>query len=219
MEIEKYIDHTLLIPNSTSKDIKKLCEEAIQYKFKAVCVPPFHIHTAASVLDDTLVRVATVVGFPMGYSAIPAKVEEVKRAVNEGVDEIDMVANLAAVKDAKWSHVHNDIDSVTRAAHLKGKTIKVILEMGFLTNDELRKLCDICVRLGVDYVKTSTGMHGHPATLEQIKLLKSIVGNQTKIKAAGGIKSRSAIEQMIAAGASRIGTSSAVSILNATLTK
>jgi len=219
MEIEKYIDHTLLIPNSTSKDIKKLCEEAIQYKFKAVCVPPFHIHTAALALEDVPINVATVVGFPMGYSAIPAKVEEVKRAVNEGVDEIDMVANLAAVKDGKWSHVHNDIDSVTRAAHLKGKTIKVILEMGFLTNDEIRRLCELCVRLGVDYVKTSTGMHGHPATVEQVKQLKAIVGNQTKIKAAGGIKSKTAIEEMIRAGASRIGTSSAVNILNATVTK
>lgn len=213
MELAAYIEHTLLTPGVTSAQIKQLCQEALKYKFKGVCVPPYHVPTAAALLADSLVRVVTVVGFPMGYTSIPAKVEEVKRAIDEGIHEIDMVANLSAIKDGKWSHVQNDIDSVTLATHLKGKTIKVIIEAALLTPGELQQVCEICAKVGVDYVKTSTGFNGGGATPELVRQIKNHLAGRCKIKASGGIRTREQAEQLVQAGATRLGTSSSLILI------
>jgi deoxyribose-phosphate aldolase len=179
MNLNTAIEHTLLKPDTTTQQVKEICQEAIQYGFGAVCIPPFFVKTATQQLEDTSIKVVTVVGFPMGYSAIPTKVEATKRAVDEGADEVDMVVNIAAIKDGNWSHVRNDIDSVTTAVHLKGKAIKVILETGLLSVAEIKQLCDICQAIGVNYIKTSTGINAGGATIEMVKLLKE---NVTGIK-------------------------------------
>lgn len=215
MDLASYIEHTLLHPDCTTAQIKQLCQEAIQYQFKGVCVPPFHVATAANLLSGTDVQVVTAVGFPMGYSAIPAKVEEVKKAIDEGVQEIDMVANICAIKDGKWAHVYNDIDGVTRATHLKGKVMKVIVEATLLTPAELQQICEICVKLGINYVKTSTGMQGG-ATPEMVRQIKKWVDGKAKIKASGGIRTREQAEALVQAGATRIGTSAGVTIVGGT---
>jgi len=206
------IEHTLLKPDTTTEQIKELCQEAIQHNFVAVCVPPFFVRIAASELEKHPTKIVTVVGFPMGYNAIPAKVEETKRAIDEGADEVDMVVNIAAVKDANWNHVRNDIDSVSTAAHLKGKAVKVILETGLLSGKEIKQLCQICEELEVNFVKTSTGINAGGATPEMVAFLKENV-NKTKIKASGGIRTQAIAIQLLKAGASRIGTSAGIKII------
>ncbi len=212
MKLNSYIEHTLLKPDTTTAQIKELCAEAVQYDFAGVCVPPYFVRTAAAALENKAVKVVTVVGFPMGYSAIPTKVEEAKRAFDDGADEIDMVVNVAAVKDGAWAHVRNDIDSVTTAARLKGKVIKVIFETGLLKTGEIVKLCNICKDVGVDFVKTSTGVNAGGATVDIVEFLKQNAGG-LKIKASGGVRDASTAIAMIEAGAVRVGTSSGIKIV------
>ena len=216
--INQFLEYTLLKPDTSAKDIRKLCEEAILYQVKGICIPPYHLSLAREIIpQESGIQLVSVVGFPMGYSGIPAKVEEAKRAVDDGADELDMVVNISAIKDKRWGHVHNDIDAVTRATHLKGKILKVIFEIGLLKPEEVKRLVDVCAECGVDYLKTSTGMHNQgPATVEQIKQLRQAAGNSPlKIKASGGIRDREHAEQLIRAGASRIGTSAAIEIIGA----
>ena len=213
-EIASRIDHTLLKPDATHDEIVQLCEEAATNKFAAVCVPPYFVKAAAQLLEDKMTKVATVVGFPMGYSATPAKVEEVKRAMDEGADEIDVVVNICAVREGNWSFVRNDIDSMTRAAHLRGKAIKVILEVGLLKEGELKKLCDICNAVDVNFVKTSTGVNGSPATPEMIKTLRSLLNDTVKIKASAGIRTFEHAKALVEAGAHRLGTSAGLDIID-----
>ena len=208
MDINTYIEHTILKPDVTSTQIEELCQEAIKYEFAGVCIPPFFVKKAASILQDSTPKVVTVVGYPMGYDASPSKVEAAKRAIDDGADEIDMVVNIAAIKDENWSYVRNDIDSVTTAVHIKGKIIKVILETALLSGSEIKKACEICTDIGVNYVKTSTGMNGG-ATPEMVEYLKENI-NGIKIKASGGIRDKSAALQLIEAGTTRIGTSAGV---------
>ena len=214
MQLSQLIDHTNLRPDSTSEDIKTLCLEAIEHQFKAVCVPPFHVRDAVRWTENNPILVSTVIGFPMGYSATPAKVEEIKRAIDEGAQELDVVINLSAVKSNQWNHVANDIDSVTRAAHLKGKAIKLILETGLLTETELGKACQICQNSEVDFVKTSTGFHGRGADIETVKLLRSLLPPSIKIKASGGIRSNADALELIKAGADRLGPSAGIRIIS-----
>jgi deoxyribose-phosphate aldolase len=213
MELNKYIEHTVLTSNCSSTQISKLCEEAKQHQFKAVCVPPFYIKYAKQLLDNSIIRLVSVVGFPMGYATIASKVEEVKRAVDEGVDELDMVANICAIKDNKWAYVQNDIDGVIRAAHLHGKTIKVIVEAHLLTNEELKKICEMCCNLGANYIKTSTGFNSAATTTDQVRFIKACLTNDTQIKASGGIKTKEQAIQFINAGATRIGTSAGLQLV------
>lgn len=213
MELNEYIEHTLLKPNTTTADIKQLCQEALDHNFSAVCVPPFFVKLAANLLDDTPIRVATVVGYPMGYHAIPVKVEEAKRAIDEGADEIEIMINVAAIKDGSWAHVKNDIDSVTTAARLRGKRSKVILEMSLLSKDELKQLCDICTELQVEYVKNATGMNGGGVTMEKVALLKSY-SEQFKIIAVGGIHDKEFALQLVERGVFRLGTSSGIELVH-----
>ncbi len=214
MNLASYIDHTILKPDCSTQDIKKLCAEALQYGFAAVCVPPFHLGTAANALEGKAVKVATVVGFPMGYTTTPAKVEEIKRSIDEGADELDVVINICAVKDGNWNFVKNDIDSMCTAVHMKGKQIKLILETGLLTEAEITKLCTIAIETDADFVKTSTGFNGQGATLEAVRLMKSLVGDKVRIKASAGIRTRWDAERFIEAGANRIGSSSGIAIVS-----
>lgn len=214
MELANYIEHTLLTSVCTSKQVTQLCEEAIQYNFKGVCISPFYVRHAKNILDNSEVKIITVIGFPMGYSTIPAKIEEIKRAVDEGIDELDIVANISAIKDNKWSHVQNDLDSAVRATHLHGKTAKIIIEVGALNKDEIAKIAAICTEIGADYIKTSTGFNTQPCTVADIQAIKNACTSPIKIKAAGGIRTREQAIQLIEAGASRIGTSAGIQIVN-----
>jgi len=207
------IDHTILRMDCQVEDVKNLCEEAIQFKFAAVCIPPYFVKEAARHLEYSRVKVATVIGFPYGYSTTSSKVEEVKRAINDGVDEVDVVINVCALKEGSWNYVKNDIESVTLAAHLKGKVIKVILETGLLSKEEILKLCTICSDLEVNYVKTSTGVNGQGATKEIIELLRANLPPKIKIKASGGIRNTEQAQTLVDAGATRLGTSAGKSIV------
>lgn len=213
MEIRTYIDHTLLKPDCSKTQIQQLCAEAVQQQFKAVCVPPYFVRDALHWLEGTPVRLATVIGFPFGYSTTPAKVEEMKRAIDEGAQEFDVVINICAVKDANWAYVRNDIDSITRAAHLRGCIVKVILETALLTEAEIVRLCKICAEVESDFVKTSSGFHGDTASPQTIKLLRSLLPSSIRIKASGGIRTAQQAQDLIKAGADRIGTSAGLSLL------
>lgn len=210
MNLPSIIDHTVLKADCSLEDVRKCCAEAVQFQFAAVCVPPFYAKNAADWLADTEVKVATVIGFPMGYSATAAKVEEIKRALEDGASEIDAVINLCAVKSGQWSYVRNDIDSMVMATHLRGKTVKIILETGLLTDTELRNLCDICTEVKPDFVKTSTGFNGDGATIEIVQQLHLLLPNSVRIKASGGIRTKEDALRLIGAGATRIGSSSSV---------
>jgi len=212
MDIASKIDHTYLKPSTTKKEVIKLCEEAKEYGFAAVCIPPYFVSTAKYHLEDSDVKVATVVGFPMGYSAIPTKVAEINRALDEGVDELDIVVNVSAVKNGDWAHIKNEVSSVTRAAQLKGKIAKIILETGLLNKEEIKKLCKICSDSECDFVKTSTGFNTEGPDVRMIHYLRTNLADAVKIKASGGIRTKADAQKFIKAGADRIGTSSAVKI-------
>lgn len=212
MDLAQLIDHTVLLPDCSSEDIEALCEEAHKHRFAAVCVPPYFVRDVVRKLEDSPVRVATVIGFPMGYACTPAKVEEVKRAIEEGVDEVDVVINICAVKNAHWAYVKNDIESMTMATHARGKVIKVIFEVGLLEEEEINQLCEICNQLGVNFVKTSTGLNGG-ATVEAVSILREQLNDNIKIKASGGIRNRESAEALIEAGAARLGTSAGTEII------
>lgn len=213
MNIATFIDHTILRPDCTAADIKQICTEAIEHRFCTVCVPPYYVREAVKLLENTPVKVATVIGFPMGYTPTPAKVEAIKRAIDDGADELDVVLNICAVKNQHWNFVRNDIDSMTTAVHLKGKVIKVIIETGLLTEAEIRKVCELCLDIQPDFVKTSTGYNGEGASLYAVRLLRDLLGDKIRIKASGGIRDRETALQMIEAGAKRIGASSSLKIV------
>ncbi len=213
MSIAGYFDHTLLKPDITIEDVRRLCAEAVEHKFAGVCVPPYYVSDAFQALGGASVKLATVVGFPLGYSATVAKVEEIKRAIDEGAVELDVVVNIAAVKSGKWDFVQNDIDRMATACHIKGKQIKVIIEAGLLTADEIQRICEICNELEPDFVKTSTGFNGPGANPEMIRNLRSLLKVGIKIKASGGIRTAEAARELIEAGADRLGSSSGVAIV------
>ena len=212
MNVASYIDYTILKPDCTIDDIKEVCKEAMEHEVKAVCIPPFYIRDAARLLKDSPTKVVTVIGFPMGYSATPAKVEEIKRAVNDEIDEVEVVVNINAVKKGDWAHVKNDIDSTTLAAHSKGKIIKLIFETSLLTQEEIKQLCEIVEEKGVDYVRISTGMQEENESLEMIQFLRQHLSAKIKIKASVTTGSVEDIRKMIEAGADRIGCSSVIAI-------
>lgn len=215
MDISKYIDHTLLKPDSTEAQIIQLCQEAIQYKFRSVCIPPYYIKTAVNQLEKyNNIKVSTVIGFPLGYSSTPSKIEEIKRAIDEGIDELDVMVNLSALSNNNLSYLRNDIDSMTRAAHLRGKQIKIIIEQTLLTPSQIELLCGICVTSEVDYVKTSTGFQSPAVTPKDVAYLRNLLPPNIKVKASGGIKTYAQAVEFIQLGADCFGTSFAVQIVN-----
>ena len=211
--ISLMIDHTLLKPDATKEMIKKLCLEAIEYKFGAVCVNPYYVRYCKGLLIDTDVKVATVIGFALGANTKEIKAMETKDAIENGADEIDMVINIGALKSNAYSVVEEDIKSVVNAANNKA-LVKVIIETCLLTDEEKKTACRLALEAGADYVKTSTGFSTGGAKVEDIKLMKSVVGDKLGIKASGGIKDLKTATELIEAGATRLGTSSGIKILN-----
>ena len=217
MNIAKYIDHTLLKPTTTLLEIENLSKEALEYGFAAVCVPPLFVKKAKELTNNSAIKVATVIGFPLGYSAIEAKVAEIVLAMVDGADELDMVINISAIKNSDWNFIANEINTIIPIIKNRDKVIKVIIESGVLTDDEIIKCCDIYGAAGVDYVKTSTGYAEKGATLHAVKLIRTHIADQVKIKASGGIKSFEFAKQLIDAGADRLGCSSSVQIVKESL--
>ncbi|MCM3005975.1 deoxyribose-phosphate aldolase [Priestia koreensis] len=208
------IDHTLLKADATKEQVVKLSEEAKQYSFASVCVNPTWVKTAADILKDAPeVKVCTVIGFPLGASTSAVKAFETTNAIENGATEVDMVINIGALKDKEYDVVENDIKAVVEAA--KGKALtKVIIETCLLTDEEKEIVCQLSVKAGADFVKTSTGFSTGGATVEDIALMRKTVGPDIGVKASGGVRSLEDAENMIKAGATRIGASSGVAIVN-----
>ncbi|MEH7014471.1 deoxyribose-phosphate aldolase [Neobacillus niacini] len=212
MNLAKLIDHTLLSPDTKEKDIINLCQEAKQYGFASAVVNPTWVSLSAELLRDSDVNVCTVIGFPLGANTPETKAFETKNAIENGAVEVDTVINIGALKDKNDALVEEDIRSVVEAA--KGKAlVKVIIEACLLTNEEKVRACELSVKAGADYVKTSTGFSLHGATVEDVAIMRKAVGPNVGVKASGGVKNIEDMKAMVDAGATRIGTSSAIKIL------
>lgn len=213
-DIASYIDHTLLKPGTTGPEIDRLCEEARRYNFAAVCVNPVWVRRAREHLRDSKVGIASVVGFPLGANATEIKVMESRRALREGAREIDMVINVGLLKEGDYDAVRQDISRVVDACREVGATCKVIIEAGLLTDEEKVHACRLAKEAKADYVKTSTGFGAGGATVYDVALMRETVGPTMGVKASGGIKNADDAEQMIAAGATRIGASAGITIVS-----
>jgi len=207
----KFIDHTLLRADATDAEIAQLCEEAVEWGFAAVCIPPCHVAQAYRLLYGSEAAVCTVVGFPLGNQTTETKVFEARQAIELGADEIDMVIHLGAARSADFENVLDDIHRVVSVA--KTAAVKVIIECCLFDDDVKRKLAEIVAVSGADYVKTSTGFSASGATVEDVRLLSRIAPARLKVKAAGGIRDWSICQAMLVAGAARIGTSAGVAIM------
>ncbi len=215
IKIASYIDHTLLKPTATHIDISKICNESLVYGFAAVCVPPPLVKVARLLLrgEDPVVKVATVIGFPFGYSTVKAKLVEVEQAITDGADELDIVINLVTLKEGDWAQLEEEMSVLTERAHAGEKIVKVIIETGILTDEEIIQCCSIYSRVGVDFLKTSTGYAEKGATIAAVRLMREHLPPQVKIKASGGIRDYATAVAMIAAGADRLGCSASVEIV------
>lgn len=211
--IAAMIDHTLLKPEATRQQIESLCQEAIEYKFASVCVNPTWVSTAKELLQGSDVMVCTVIGFPLGATTSETKAFETKNAIDHGADEVDMVINIGALKDHNDKLVEKDIRAVVEAAKGKAHT-KVIIETSLLNKEEKIRACELSVKAGADFVKTSTGFSTGGATAEDIALMRQTVGPDLGVKASGGVRSTEDVQKMIEAGATRIGASSSIAIVN-----
>lgn len=211
-ELCKYIDHTLLKPEAGRDAIVKLCNEAKQYGFYAVCVNSMYVNLCSEQLKGTDVKVASVIGFPLGAMSTQAKAAETIDAACSGADEIDMVIAIGALKDGDYDYVRDDIAAVVQAARDNDAIVKVILETGLLTDEEIVKACRLAEEAGAAFVKTSTGFGHGGATVHHVELMKQTVGNRLQVKASGGIRDKETALAMIAAGADRIGASAGIAI-------
>lgn len=211
MEVNKYIDHTILKPETTKAQILTLCEEAKQFNFASVCVNPTWVATCANELKGTDVKVCTVIGFPLGATFKEVKAYETKLAIENGASEIDMVINVGAAKDQNWELVYEDIKAVVEAAN--GVLVKVIIETCLLTDEEKVKACEMAVKAGAHFVKTSTGFSTGGATAADVALMRQTVGESVGVKASGGVRTAEDMKVMVEAGANRIGTSGGVSLV------
>ena len=212
MELNKYIDHTNLKTTATLKDIEKLCDEAIKYHFESVCIYPYYVKLAKKLLEETNIGITTVIGFPNGMHTKETKAYEAIEAVNNGATEIDMVINMGAVKNKDFDYIKEEIEEIRDS--IDGKVLKVIIETCYLTKEEIVKLTKICNETFVNFIKTSTGFGDCGATIEDVELINENKSKLLEIKASGGIRDINTMEAMIKAGATRIGTSSGVAIMN-----
>lgn len=211
MNLAKYIDHTILKPNASKTEVTKICKEAIEYDFASVCVNQYHTSLVHQLLKDSSVKTCTVVGFPLGAVSKEVKAFETTQAINDGADEIDMVINIGALKDNDDEVVYQDIKAVVDAAG--DKLVKVIIETCLLTDDEKIRACQLSVKAGADFVKTSTGFSSGGATIADVKLMKQTVKDQALVKASGGVRDYETAMAVIEAGADRIGASSGIAIV------
>jgi deoxyribose-phosphate aldolase len=212
MDIARYIEHTNLSPTLTIQDIDKLVDEARQHNFLGVCVPPFWVRRAFREIGESKITLVTVAGFPLGYNMTETKLDEIKRAIDNGADEVDLVWNISSFKTGiPWTKI--ELAKSSKLAHDYHKLLKVIIETAYLSTDEIVEACKMCADAGVDIVKTSTGFAPTGAQVEHIKLMRSVLPPEVGIKASGGIKTREQAIAMIEAGADRLGTSSGIKIV------
>ena len=211
MGLNKYIDHTILKATASSANVQKLCAEAIEHEFYSVCVNGCYVADAKHLLQGTDVKVAAVVGFPLGAMTTAAKVFEAKEAVENGASEIDMVINIAKLKDGEFEFVENEIRQIKEA--IGDSVLKVIIETCYLTDEEKVKACELSLVAKADFVKTSTGFGTGGATYEDVKLMKSVVGDNAKVKASGGVRDKETAQKYVDLGAERLGTSSGIEIV------
>ena len=211
MGLNKYIDHTILKATASGTDVQKLCEEAIEHEFYSVCVNGCYVADAKHLLQGTDVKIAAVVGFPLGAMTTAAKVFEAKEAVENGASEIDMVINVAKLKDGEFEFVENEIRQIKEA--IGDNVLKVIIETCYLTDEEKVKACELSLVANADFVKTSTGFGTGGATYEDVKLMKSVVGDNAKVKASGGVRDKETAQKYVELGAERLGTSSGIDIV------
>lgn len=216
MNINTYIDHTLLKADATSEEIEKLCDEAKLYQFKAVCINPSFVKLTKERLQGSQVKVCTVVGFPLGATSSETKAFETRQALEEGADEIDMVINISALKEKKDDYVLNEIKKLSELCHAENKILKVIFETCLLTDEEIIRACELSKMAHADFIKTSTGFSREGATVHAVKLMKTSVGDAVKIKASGGIRDLETAKLYLELGAQRLGTSSGVAIVQGT---
>lgn len=214
-DIASYIDHTLLRPDATASQVLQVCDEARSYGFAAVCVPPCYVQQAKERLGvGTLVKIATVIGFPLGYQHPKVKFLETHQAIEDGANEIDVVMNVSFFKSGKYKEVENELSDLAKFCHMRDAELKVIIETALLTEEEIIKACSICTSAGADYVKTSTGFAAKGATVEHIKLMRRVLPSKMKIKASGGIRTTAEAEALIKAGADRLGCSASIQIVS-----
>ena len=218
MNLADHIDHTILKPTTTSEDISQLCREAADEGFAAVCVPPCYVGMAKRLLEETNVKVATVIGFPFGYNCTASKAEEIKKALEDRADELDMVHNIAAFRDGNFDYLTSEINICSRLVHHSGKLIKVIVESGILTDEELKRCCELYAPLDIDFMKTSTGYADVGATVEAVRTMRKHLPGHIFIKASGGIRTFEFAMALINAGATRLGCSASISIMEAART-
>jgi len=211
MGLNKYIDHTILKATASGTDVQKLCEEAIEHEFYSVCVNGCYVVDAKHLLQGTDVKIAAVVGFPLGAMTTAAKIFEAKEAVENGASEIDMVINVAKLKDGEFEYVENEIRQIKEA--IGDNVLKVIIETCYLTDEEKVKACELSLVAKADFVKTSTGFGTGGATYEDVKLMKSVVGDNAKVKASGGVRDKKTAQKYVDLGAERLGTSSGIEIV------
>ncbi|MBX5438199.1 MAG: deoxyribose-phosphate aldolase [Thermoflavifilum sp.] len=216
-QLASYIDHTLLKATASATDIDRLCQEARQYGFAAVCVPPYYVKRAHQQLEGSGVKTATVIGFPLGYVPIEAKCTEVQQAIADGADELDMVINLAALFSGDEAYLKREIESILPRVKEAGKVLKLIVESGLLSESQLIYCCRLYGAYPIDFLKTSTGFAEKGATLEAVKCMRAHLPPHIQIKASGGIRHYEQVKQYLEAGATRIGCSASVAIMQACL--
>jgi deoxyribose-phosphate aldolase len=213
LPVATYIDHTLLKPVCNTADIDKLCREAVEFGFAAVCVPPFVLRQAVRSLKGSPVKTATVIGFPMGYSSVDSKISEIKDAIRDGAEELDTVINLIALKNGDWSYLEREMQPQVEIIHENGRIIKVIVECGVLTKEELVSCCELYGSMGIDFMKTSTGYAEKGASVSDVQLMRSRLPGKVQIKASGGIRHYPFAKELIEAGAGRLGCSASLQIV------
>ncbi len=214
MNIAGYIDHTLLKSAARQAEFEKLCAEARQYQFAAICIPPTVVETCRDLVSGTGIRVATVIGFPFGYAVSKAKESEAEDAIKSGADELDTVINLIDLKNGHWDKLAKEMGVLTKLVHDNGRKIKVIIESGILNDEEIIACCQLYGAMGVDFLKTSTGYADRGASIEAVALMKSHLPPSVLIKASGGIRTFEFANQLVRAGASRLGCSASVAIVS-----
>jgi deoxyribose-phosphate aldolase len=212
--INRYIEHTILKPDVSQKEIENIVAEGIENQFIGVCLPPFWVKSARKLIQDQDLQLVTIAGFPLGYNQTEIKLAEINQALDDGADEVDIVWNLSAFKSGmSWTKI--DIARCAGLLHDHHKVLKVIIETAFLNEDEIKQACEICRDAGADFVKTSTGFASSGAKVDHIRLMRSVLPSHVGIKAAGGIRDYETAVALISAGADRIGTSSGVKIMKA----
>lgn len=213
MELSKLIDHTILKADASQKDVRRLCEEAKKYGFASVCINPCHVKLVSEQLKDSGVKTCTVIGFPLGATTTASKVFEAVDAIQNGAEEVDMVINVGATIDGDYDFVYQDILAVVEASHEHHALVKVIIEACLLNDEQKTKVCELCVKAGAEFVKTSTGFSTGGATVHDVALMKKAVAGKALVKASGGVRTLEDAHAMVEAGADRIGTSNGIAFV------